>query len=385
MRIVDTLQVSDELKEAMKVEIDIKGIAQCTLLPALCNRLEVLEMNMPSSLSFQTDPLLKMMILDASRDGSTVFQHLHDLGLYGCRRMETEDLVAVLKLPALHTLRSDKVNLDMSRYFGSADGYLLDGIHSNLKSIHLMYADVDPKGLEYLLKACPQLEELCLISGSDNSELQYGEMGDVLREHGTRLQSLDLSFTKLDDQETRLRRYSSFFHLTGTLGDLTSLTKLCSLSVQLRSLYGRDWEDTHIADLLPKSVRHLDLSDYDENVQRLRFHDMYDSDDSDDDVEDPPSVQEEKIVASRELRHHIDGELAALVDHPAFMHLARATVITTERSCALWAHDGLQGERMWAGDGLELIEYRFGYAQTPAEEFEGSEEGVEAGAGMILE
>jgi len=98
MRIVDTLQVSDELKEAMKVEIDIKGIAQCTLLPALCNRLEVLEMNMPSSLSFQTDPLLKMMILDASRNGSTVFQHLHDLGLYGCRRMETEDLVAVVKL-----------------------------------------------------------------------------------------------------------------------------------------------------------------------------------------------------------------------------------------------------------------------------------------------
>ena len=87
-----------------------------------------------------------------------------------------------------------------------------------------MYADVDPKGLEYLLKACPQLEELCLISGSNNSELQYGEMGDVLREHGTRLQSLDLSFTKLDDQETRLRRELSFYHLTETSVSYTHLT-----------------------------------------------------------------------------------------------------------------------------------------------------------------
>jgi len=54
MRIVDTLHVSDELRESLKLEIHVKGIPQCTLLPALCNRLEVLQMKMPSS--FGLDP-----------------------------------------------------------------------------------------------------------------------------------------------------------------------------------------------------------------------------------------------------------------------------------------------------------------------------------------
>ena len=342
MDIVDTLQVSHELKEAMKVEIDIRGIPQCILLPALCNRLEVLEID--SSMFFEIAPLLKLMILDACRNGSTVFQHLRDLALYGGKSMKLEDLTAIMKLPALHTLRTDKISFSISLVH---PGYVwpLDFLRSNIRCIHLMNRHMDPEGLEFLLKTCPQLEELSVIYDAEDEEFEYGEIGDVLREHGTNLQSLELGCTKPEDMEERLRRFPGFSYLTETLGDLSSLTKLQSLSVQLRSLWGAGWKKTHIADMLPTSLRHLDLSDYNENEEPNYFSDIeYGSDDDDDDpAEELSRITEEEIVASQELRLRIDGELAALVNNPRFMHLARTTVTLTENSCELWAETALKG------------------------------------------
>jgi len=343
LKVVDGLEVTKDLKSDMKRCVQKRSrplpepFPLHTILPAICKRLRVYEINLCKGVDQET---LKAMMSDAARNGSTVFQHLREMDITGERySMDLDLLTTILRIPALQTLSTDIFDVGLNFHFIS-DDQPTDSVHSSLRKINLSKGIIDSNMLAFLLKACPLMQEISVVSEAMTKayrlqKFEYESLGNILRQYGTGLTSLKLEYRKPKACEIHLAENSADYSYSQTLGSLATLTKLRTLSVQVRSLFGRDWKDIQLVQCLPTSLERLELADFDENVLRGRTRVM------DIDVMDTgllPNVGPEAFGAkeSWDLRRHIDSEIASVFEDERFERLSKIIIVCTENSRKLW-------------------------------------------------
>jgi len=369
LEIVDALHVTQDL------ESDIKRCIQRwsaelrdsfplhTILPAICNRLQVYETDLRQAVD---EEMLKAIMSDSARHGSTVFQCLREMNITGEQSsMDLDLLDTILRLPVIQTLSTDMLDLSSLHHLTSNHKLdlltLADSVHSSLRRINLERSIIQPKLLAFLLNACPRLQSISVISETLNEDCEpnefqheYEDLGNVLRQFGTRLTSLQMAYRQPKACEVHIAEYIVYYSYSKTLGNLATLTALRTLSVQVRSLFGRYWEHVHLADILPASLERLELADFDENVLRGNDRAM--------DTESLPTIGPEEFGASesRDMRRHIDRELASIVEDERFGRLSRVTVVCTDNSRKLWPNCGRHNDRV----GTPQIVYNRGHVEA---------------------
>jgi len=134
---------------------------------------------------------------------------------------------------------------------------------------------------------------------------------------------LKLAFRKLKACEENVSQHSVNYSYSKTLGSLATLTTLRTLSAQVRSLFGRDWKDVELTNILPTSLERLELADLDEYVLCSGTRAT--------DTGLLPTIGPEEIGAneSRNMRRHIDRELACILDDERFGRLSQIIVVCT--------------------------------------------------------
>lgn len=168
-------------------------------------------------------PRLRSLELLFDRPGA-----LNDLGCWHeSRRYEKTHISAISGLlqPTLKTLCvSSPLSWCSSRAsFASLPDRL------NLQSLELKHASVDAKGVEDILRRCPDLRRLSIQLGGgnhpDDAFLDLAALGHVLRQHGRQLVDLTLSV------DYRVKCFREAMLPRGRMGSLRTLHKLKSLAV----------------------------------------------------------------------------------------------------------------------------------------------------------
>lgn len=191
----------------------------------------------------------------------TVLQHapLNQLAEVEVANSDTEgtisadDLVAVLRLPALETFRGHMIDLN-----AESSGAVTQ-VHSPLKRIYLDWSLLDAAGLDRLLIACPELETFSMRWGSaivGTSGIEYARIGQALRSHASKLKNLRLKPEEAEVFDRNLDRASP-------LGSLKGLVALRLLAVTYGSLCGATPETApnYLTWILPHSLRTLRIAD----------------------------------------------------------------------------------------------------------------------------
>lgn len=137
-------------------------------------------------------------------------------------------------LPQLRIFRGRAVNLNTT--LSSTAGHS-PRLSSSLRHLHLSYSLAEASGIRDMLRTCPGLRTLDICWGPStvgDSHLDFGQIGEALRAHGTGLEVLDLDCREAfwyEEGET-----------TGELGDLRALQRLRHLGLHLDILLGSEEE-----------------------------------------------------------------------------------------------------------------------------------------------
>ena len=124
--------------------------------------------------------------------------------------VELERVLPLLQKPALEHFEGRQVDCTELAYS--------DLFESKIRTIRLHHCLLDASGLSYLLRSCPLLESMAVVIGDSSIGdcfVDFDEVGDVLREHGTKLQSLTFAFSP---------HYTSLYSQTEPLGSLQTLS-----------------------------------------------------------------------------------------------------------------------------------------------------------------
>ncbi|KAM0426496.1 hypothetical protein ACHAPT_008187 [Fusarium lateritium] len=196
-------------------------------------------------------------------NGSQVFSnyglpHLRDVQLRAenpGKLLPFWQIEPMLLHPTLKTLRTDFVGWDRH----DVSKFKWPNHISNLEHLELMDCSIDSEGLRSVLTRCTNLRQLSIqldrVEGSADDPLPSGlsidldEFGNILREHGRGLVSLDL--------DTQGYRRHGF--INGSLGPLRELSSLRHLRVVPQDLF----HTASCSRSLPLSLETLFLNEYD--------------------------------------------------------------------------------------------------------------------------
>ena len=183
-------------------------------------------------------------------------QHLQTVVIVGNANSEgalqLHELRDVLGLPSLRSIRA--YNINPSGMVGYGDS------NPSVKEIVLGRSFVRwPQSIKALLCAYEQLEILSIEDGGpdrdENFIHDFTSIGDVLRQHGTKLQSLEILRADLHEEDTLDRK---------PLGSLVALTSLKRPELTYNVLYGgqpiyNERPITWLQEILPLSLESLNI------------------------------------------------------------------------------------------------------------------------------
>jgi len=200
--------------------------ALCAVLLLLCTNLKVWMAGFNKDFR---NTLVGRMVTHVSAS-KPALQHLQTVVIVGNANSEgalqLHELRDVLGLPSLRSIRT--YNINPSGMVGYGDS------NPSVKEIVLGRSFVRwPQSIKALLCAYEQLDILSIENGGpdrdENLIHDFTGIGDVLRQHGTKLQSLEILRADLHEEDTLDRK---------PLGSLVALTSLERLELTYNALYG---------------------------------------------------------------------------------------------------------------------------------------------------
>lgn len=265
---VERLPPSQRLREGLLQRLK-EGFedAELAVLLSLCYKLEVLHFYTPFEDTLVSRVMAEGLAVAPSslldEDDKRPFRHIRDVHVEHC---DTEyasgfdELIPLLKLPALHTLRGWALQVDEGMQSAAR-------LTSTVKRILLEDSLVDAEGLEGLLPVCPALEVLSIHWGSatvGDCEMDFDRMAAAINRHGSRLRTLILRPEEAEGDERR-----------SSLGSLKSLRELRVLEIWGPVLFGYFGEDdrppsTHLVDILPCTLNTLEITPVDDEHAELQ-------------------------------------------------------------------------------------------------------------------
>ncbi|KAF2156528.1 hypothetical protein K461DRAFT_291431 [Myriangium duriaei CBS 260.36] len=192
-----------------------------------------------------------------SSDFGQHYQMLSQVQVTHADAGDLQQLAPLIFLPSLQVFNGLTCNLSDGKHLSS-------NLKSNLRSLNLEESLVDADGMSDLLKVCPGLVSLSIGYGSayvGYCELSWTAVGNVLRNYGSRLESLTLDTSTSD----------ILFHTDseGILGSLSALTSLQKLHLPVNALVPQSLHNNqHLEDMMPGSLRCLHVQSKEDSIDK---------------------------------------------------------------------------------------------------------------------
>lgn len=236
--------------------------AYIALLLVFCPNLQKWELDIAESVygSRKSSVLINANVRDS---GSLAALHevtaIHSGGGHSC--VDLMDLAPIMLHSSLQSFTAQRV------YCGSSSKEVpYDVLNyerpTTLQHLELLTSSIDAEGVRTILTICPSLRSLAIhwadaVTGLFHT-VNWGSIGDILRQYGRKLQKLRLDVTGKDPSVPR-----------GTsgkpLGSLQGLDRLQDLAVPAHALRGDVGmlvdvpSVAELSDLLPSSLAHLEI------------------------------------------------------------------------------------------------------------------------------
>ncbi|KAF2148053.1 hypothetical protein K461DRAFT_283139 [Myriangium duriaei CBS 260.36] len=271
---VGTLSLTSEMASLLRLGLEQSSTdAGLALLLCLCPAIEYISLEPCHDIS---DTIVMSVLAAANEETSNfplppdIFRSNVGWPLLAKARVENADpesctrvdeVESLIFLPALRTFQGHGLGL--------IDPEFDTSLISNIREVFLEHSLLNADGLETLLKACPDLITFSIELGDgcmgEHCDLSWIELGAVLREHGSYLETFMVS---------SWASYGFFDDLDETMGPLTALTSLRVLRLPYDALFGRSLPPPHaqrLKDILPKNLKSLCLQaqNMDDGIRRL--------------------------------------------------------------------------------------------------------------------
>ncbi|KAK4959459.1 hypothetical protein LTR10_004264 [Elasticomyces elasticus] len=166
-----------------------------------------------------------------------------------------DEFIELLQRPTLNMFRAHGMECEDE----STRALATSSLSPRLQQISFEHSFLDAIGLARLLTSAPGLRTLSIHWGPGTtraSKIDFGAIGQVLRDHGTKLETLHL---KTEDAASSLDTNSS-------LGNLNDLVSLRELALPHHALCGQEDDGDiahcppdHLTKILPHSLRELEI------------------------------------------------------------------------------------------------------------------------------
>ncbi|GAB1727646.1 hypothetical protein NU195Hw_g7348t1 [Hortaea werneckii] len=236
--------------------------AYIALLLVFCPNLQKWELDIAESVygSRKSSVLINANVRDSGSLGALhEVTAVHSGGGHSC--VDLMDLAPVMLHSSLQSFTAQRV------YCGSSSKEVPHDVlnyerPTTLQHLELLTSSIDAEGVRTILTICPSLRSLAIhwadaVTGLFHT-VNWGSIGDILRQYGKRLQKLRLDVTGKDPSVPR-----------GTsgkpLGSLQGLDRLQNLAVPAHALRGDVGmlvdvpSVAELSDLLPSSLAHLEI------------------------------------------------------------------------------------------------------------------------------
>ncbi|KAF2170597.1 hypothetical protein M409DRAFT_19414 [Zasmidium cellare ATCC 36951] len=262
------LPASQELRHRLHADL-VAGSkdAEFTMLLSLCSKLEYLHAKLPGPLdNYWIQHFLAQAAESAAANlgfaGFRCLRHV-ELNTSESGGLELITITPLLCLPALRKLSCWVLN---------CDEHEIPAIRSPIKSLQLRQALLEEEGLGKLLAVCPDVNDLQIEWGFSFISLlgDYDRWGGVLRKFGAKLVSLSIDISDCEEDEDLP---------IGTIGDLSSLSRLKTLTLPFDSLCDSELsvgDQLPLPDLLPPSLKTLYVWSSDTLNTRAKMKAYYD-------------------------------------------------------------------------------------------------------------
>ncbi|KAK5693938.1 hypothetical protein LTR97_009555 [Elasticomyces elasticus] len=203
-----------------------------------------------------TGSMAESLILTALRD--VRLPHLSEVQV-ACEdqqdRGAMDGFIELLQRPALTIFRAHGMKCEDD----STTALATSSLSPKLQQIFFEHSFLDAIGIARLLTSAPGLRTLSVhwvLGTTRSSKIDFGAIGQVLRDHGTKLETLQL---KTEDAASSLDSNSS-------LGDLKDVVSLRRLALPHHALCGledggeiAERSPDHLTKILPRSLRELEI------------------------------------------------------------------------------------------------------------------------------